>query len=114
GIQWQTAPQKMAPASQPWRRRRFHDDSRAHATSNGASATGASQVHPNRGKRRISRRAELSVRAKFTVHHFGHVGTAHQRSAENHFESERQSVFVIGVELRWCHVFGYPEIAARG
>ncbi len=82
--------------------------SRAAATSSGASATGASHTRLNFGKRqdqqhrRKQRQQPGSAQGppRFLADFIGHVGTAHQRPAEHHFEAERQAVIAVRLELR--------------
>ncbi len=44
----------------------------------------------------------------------GHIGTSNKRSAENHFEADREAVIAIGIELGWRDVLGDREIAPGG
>src|ERR1039458_10608733 len=63
------------------------------------------------GKVRTRSTADSSARAKlsrdsggFFIHQIGHVGTADQRTAEYHLESDGESIFAVGVELSGRYV----------
>src|SRR5471030_885138 len=54
--------------------------------------------------------AQGSLR-RFT-YNIGHVGTAHQRTAEHHPEAQLKPVIAIGIELPGLDEFLYREVAA--
>src|SRR5580704_16563996 len=108
------------PQIQPSRKRRSGRGSRPSAHNSGASAKEASQVWFARENVRISRTAVSSASAGLTavrsllIHLIRHVGTAHQRPAEHHLETDGKTVVAIGVKLLRSHVLGYFQIPARG
>ena len=57
---------------------------------------------------RASASSQFSTRpSRFVAHHVGHVGTAHQRSAEHHLEAEREAVIAPRFELPRLDVGGH-------
>src|SRR5579863_1569475 len=93
---------------------------------NGVSASGANHGTPwfssaGLGKVRTRSAAESSASAKlsrdsggFFIHLIGHVGTADERAAEHHFESDGEAVPAITFELSGCHVGCHRQVSARG
>src|SRR6185312_2524310 len=66
-IQEHTANQNTNPEAHPRINLRFQEDSRAHAISRGANATGASQVKLTFGKIRTSSTPDSRDKARFTL-----------------------------------------------
>ena len=81
------APRPPAAASAP----------RARATRGGIAEKSGSAA-PRRASASNPRSARRPPR--FLCYRIGHVGAAHQRTAEHHLEAERQAVFAITLELR--------------
>src|SRR5277367_3650903 len=73
------------------------------------------------GKVKISSAALKSASEKLTsgagsffIHLIRHVGTAHQRTAEYHFEADGQAVSTIILELPGRDVLGDGQVAPSG